>query len=175
MGDSTAAGNTENPKKAGLFGSLMVGIVVMAFGLAIGLPWISSVHHGHRLESAGVQVVGTVTDVDFSKSRRSTSKVLTYSYTTDDGTTGTAVYKPNYRRWNEGSREEVRKKLLGSTRNVYYDPDNVGDAIVEGNTRSYAVPAIFLAFFTVVGGFLVWVVVDDERKRRRKRAQAQES
>lgn len=159
----------EATTNGGVFSSLMVGIVIMAFGFAIGLPWLSSVHDGHQLVSAGVRTVGTVTDVDFAKGRRSSSKILTYSFTSDGGATGEVEDRMRYRKRSDGPREEARENLLGTEKTVFYDPDDLDDAIVEGDTRSYVVPVVFLTIFTVVGGFLTYAVADQAVKDRRKK------
>ena len=156
-------------KGGGVFGSLMVGIVIMAFGFAVGLPWLSSVHDEHQLVSSNVQAVGTVTDVGFERGRKSSVKILTYSFTSEDGATGTAEDRTGYRKGRDGPREEAREVLLGTERTVFYDPDNLDDAIVEGDTRSYAAPVIFLTIFTVVGGFLTYAVADQAIKDRRRK------
>lgn len=161
-------GGVETKKKEGVLGTLMVGIIIMAFGFAVGLPWLSSVHDGHQLVSANVRTVGTVTDVGFERGRKSSVKILTYSFTSEDGATGTVEDRTGYRRGSEGPREEVREKLLGTEKTVFYDPDDVDDAIVEGDTRSYVAPVIFLTIFTVVGGFLTYAVADQAIKDRRK-------
>lgn len=163
-------GGVETKKKEGVLGSLMVGIIIMAFGFAVGLPWLSSVHDERRLISEGVHAVGTATDVSFTQGarRKSSNKIVTYSFTSDSGAGSTVEDRGPYWKLADGSHEEVTEKLLGTEKTVFYDPDDLGDAIVEGDARSYTGPVVFLTIFTVVGGFLTYAVADQAIKDRRK-------
>ncbi|WP_153297119.1 hypothetical protein [Arthrobacter yangruifuii] len=51
---------------------------------------------------------------------------------------------------------------------MFYDPGDPDDAIVEGDTKSYVPPVIFLTIFTVVGGFFTYAMVETTIKARRK-------
>ncbi|MCC3291540.1 MULTISPECIES: DUF3592 domain-containing protein [unclassified Arthrobacter] len=168
---------TSDPRarRTEIIGTLIAHLLVIsipAFGLAVGLPWISSVHNGHQLVSANVRTTGTVTDVRFSNGSRKSSgrsAIMTYSFTAENGTEGTVEDSQSYSKWRDGPREELTEKLQGTEKTVFYDPDDPDEAIVEGDTRSYVPPVIFLTLFTVIGGFFTYVMVEQTIKARRKK------
>lgn len=154
--------------------TLLSGLFILLVGVFLGADYVSEAREEQRIVAEGTRTVGTVTDVNFKSGHskhRGARKIIDVSYSAGSRGPHTVTYRDSYRSKTEGSKEEVRKKLVGTEVGVFYDPAHMDKAVVEGEASSIAGAYRWGA---IVGGFgLLFALIGAwEMKQKRDKRKA---
>ena len=155
--------------------TLLSGLFILLIGVFVGADYVTEAREEQRIVAEDFRTIGTITDIHFKaghSKHRSPRKVVEVSYADEYQRRHSVTYRDSYRSKTEGSKEEVRKKLIGSEVGVFYDRASPSRAVVEGEASSIAGAyrwgagvSLFGLLFAVIGAW-------ELKKKRQKRKAA---
>lgn len=133
---------------------IAISIFALA-GLVCGILCLKLVLDRQRMIQEGVAVIGTVTDLNYSSSKGSTTVAPVVSYTTKTG--DTLFYSSNF-------YTNINPPQIGDKRKLWYDPANPQKIVLAKEDLSMI--GLFLVFFLTFGTFGFWGLIWLIRQRQ---------
>lgn len=139
-----AKGKSRRKTKALLW--LVVGIVILVGGNAVGIGNVLDAHADRKIMSGGVRTVGVITNVEFSSGGRGAEyKDLTVSFLNDHNRVYAKGLRERYYSHAEGPKAAASTALLGKERTVFYDRADPNKSVIEDSPESFTAGFLLMA------------------------------